>query len=381
MKMSSEYKFYIENNSFYILKQYKYQEQNKIRRNNMKILNKNLRYGEVTIQVTSEEDLWYLSHTLEELDQIKGRTERKIKIGEGENAKTVRKPVFLELILEKIEYEPENSSLRLLGKIISGPEDVSNGSYHSFNLEQTDIITIKKEYWTRLQLQKLEEATEEKPTALIVMFDRENAIFSTLKKTGYQKISEIKGDVQKKADPSIKKSEFYKEISKQIQEYTKKHEIKKIILASPAFWKEYLVKELPEELKKIAILATISDVSETSLSELVKSPQLTKSLEHDRTAQEIAELDKVLEGIRKEKAFYGWTDSKEKIESGAAETVIVSETFLKTKKMSGQYNQVDSILSLAESTGAKICILTQKETCQKIDSLGGIAGTTRWIIK
>lgn len=344
----------------------------------MKIINKNLRYGEVTIQVTNEEDLWYLSHIIEETDQVRGKTERKIKIGDGENAKTVRKPVYLEVGLEKIEYEPETSSLRLLGKILNSPEDVSNGSYHSFNLELSDVITIKKEFWTRLQLQKLDEATEEKPAALIVMFDRENALFSLLKKTGYQKISETKGDVQKKADPTQKKSEFYKDLAKQIQEYIKKYEIKKTILASPAFWKEYLIKELPEETRKTTVLATISDVSETSLNELVKAPQLNKALEKDRTAQEISELDKVLEGIRKEKAFYGWNDSKEKINTGAAATVLVSETFLKTKKLAGQYQQVDKMLSLAEQMGAKIHILTQKETCQKIDSLGGIAGTTRW---
>ncbi len=344
----------------------------------MKILGRNLRYGEITVQITNQEDLWYLSHIIEEQDLIRGKTERKIKIGEGDNAKTVRKPVFLEITTEKTEYEPETGTLRILGKITQGPEDVSNGSYHSFNLEINETITIKKEYWTRLQLQKLDEATEEKPAALIIIFDRENAIFSLLKKTGYQKLSEIKGDVQKKADPSIKKSEFYKEIAKQIQEYIKKYEIKKTIIASPAFWKEYLVKELPEEIRKTTTLATISDVSDQALTELIKAPQLSKALENDRTLQEITELDKVLEGIRKNKAFYGLNDAKEKINSGAAETVLVSETFLKVKKIAGQYNQIDNLLSTAENAGAKITIITQKETCQKLDSLGGIAGTTRW---
>ena len=127
-------------------------------------------------------------------------------------------PRVLALTAEKIEYEPENNSLRILGPIKEGPDDVPLGSYHSFNLQEKDVVTIKKERWSRYQLERLEEAEKPRVTTLVVLFDREEALLSMLTRKGWWKIAEIKGDVQKKAEDSIKKSDFYEQIVKKIQE-------------------------------------------------------------------------------------------------------------------------------------------------------------------
>jgi stalled ribosome rescue protein Dom34 len=90
------------------------------------------------------------------------------------------------------------------------------------------------------------------------------------------------------------------------------------------------------------------------------------------------EIENLLKAIREEKAFYGFDDAKEKITLGSAESVIVSETFLKEMKQKNKYQEIDSLLRIAEDMNAKIIILTDKEMMKKIDSLGGIAGVTRW---
>jgi len=220
----------------------------------MQIIKRDLKHGEVTVKITNQEDLWHLSHVIEQTDIVKGQTERKIKIGEGENAKTVRKHIYLALETEKIEYEPENNSLRILGKIKEGPDDVSLGSYHSFNLEEKNIVTIVKNKWAKYEIDRLEQAEKPKTVSLLVLFDREDAILAFLTTKGYQKITELKGDVQKKADDEKKKSDFYKEIYDKITEYNKRENINNIILASPAFWKDYLLAKFSEELKKKTIM-------------------------------------------------------------------------------------------------------------------------------
>jgi protein pelota len=346
----------------------------------MQIIKKDIKHGEIIIKITEQEDLWHLSHVIVKGDVIKGKTERKIKVGNDENAKVVRKQIYLVLENEKTEYEPENNSLRILGIIKEGPDDVPLGSHHSFNLEEGTVITIVKQKWAKYEIDRLYEAEKPKTVSLLVVFDRENAILAYLTGKGYRKIAELKGDVQKKADDKKNNYDFYEEICKKIEECEKRDTIHNIIIASPAFWKDYLLIKMSDELRKKTISATISDVSESAINELMKRPELTKTLTDNRTAQELREIDDLLKNIRDDKAFYGFEDSKNKIFLGTAEKVIVSENFLKKMKEKENYTEIDSLLMTAEDMNAKIIILTNSESCKKLDSLGGIAGITRWKI-
>ncbi len=345
---------------------------------NMKILKRDLKHGLIVLKVTDEEDLWYLGHAIEQGDLIRGRTERKIKIGSDENAKTVRKPVTLKIKTEKVEYEPQNNSLRVLGTITEGPDDVPLGSHHSFNLETNDEISIQKEYWPKYQIKKLEEAEKEKNKILLVVFDREQAHYAILKKKGYEKLSSIKGEVQKKQLEESTTKNFYAEISKNIEEYMKRLNTSKIIIASPAFWKEYLLKELPDELKKKTITATISTGSEEGFEELLKRSELVKALEEDRAANELRAIEEVMNAIRQEKACYGLKDCEEKINIGATQKILVSNNLLKEMKEKEKYKEIDNLLQAAENTNTEIIMITSKDNTAKIDGLGGIAGVLRW---
>lgn len=344
----------------------------------MKILGKDLKKGDIGIQITDEEDLWYLSHILSAGDIVRGKTERKIKVGSDENAKTVRKTVYMKIRSEKIEYTPENNALRILGIIIEGPEDVSLGSHHSFALEINDIINIQKTHWANFEIQKLEEAQKQKTKIILAVFDREEAYFANLKRNGYEIIGEIKGDVQKKNDISEKKDNFFKEISKNLTEYNKRYSPDKIIIASPAFWKEYLEKELNKEVKNKIIKATVSSVNKTAFQELLKRDELKKALEDERSSSEMRAIEEVMIAISKEKACYGWKETKEKTTIGAILKVLVSDTFLKKMKEKERYRDVDSLLKNIESMKGEVLIITSKEAVDKLDGLGGIAGILRW---
>ncbi|MCF7871975.1 mRNA surveillance protein pelota [Candidatus Woesearchaeota archaeon] len=343
----------------------------------MKILGKDLKKGNIGIRITDEEDLWSLSHIISEGDLIRGKTERKIKIGSDENFKVVRKTIFLKIKTEKVEYEPENNSLRVLGTIIEGPEEVSIGSHHSFNIEIRDTINIEKN-WALYDLKKLEEATKPKSQILLVAFDREEVMFGITKRNGYDLLSEFKGDVQKKDEQDEKKGNFYKEISKQIEEYNSRYTPDKIIIASPAFWKEYLEKEINKEIKKKILKANISEVNKTSFNELLKRPELNKALENERTSRELQAIENIMTAINHEKACYGIKETKQKINEGAVKFLVISENMLKKMKDENKYEEIDNLLKLAQSMQSEISFIIGKEPMQKLDSLGGIAGTLRW---
>jgi len=159
----------------------------------MKQLYIDLKKGEAKLKIENQDDLWYLSQIIDIGDSVKGKTIRKIKIGkEGERKQSIiKKPIFLKIKIEKIEFSNTSSSLRVLGIITEGPEDIQKGEHHTFSLEPNIIFTLIKERWLKYQLDRLKESCKEKiSNILIVVMDREEANFALLKKYGYENATE-----------------------------------------------------------------------------------------------------------------------------------------------------------------------------------------------
>jgi protein pelota len=350
----------------------------------MQVIKKNLRQGEITVKVNSAEDLWFLNQLIEADDSIKGKTERKIKIGKEDERKqsVVRKPVFLELKVEKTEFHKYSDNLRVGGVIIQGPDDIARGSHHTFNIEPGSIVTITKSEWPGYQLDKLKEATEQITTKiLVVLMDREEAIFALLKNQGYEALAHLKGEVTKKGFESQEKKDFYNEIIEQLKGYEKRFRLENIIIASPSFWKEYLMKNMPEELKKKITLATCSDVGETAIKEVLQRPELLRVLEHDRAANELRMVESLLKAISKDEACYGLAECKEKTEIGAVKELLVSYEFIQKARQENKHREAERIMRLAEKMNGKVHILSTEEAEKKLLGLGGIAGILRWKIQ
>ena len=350
----------------------------------MQVIKKNLRQGEITVKVNSAEDLWFLSQLIEADDSIKGKTERKIKIGKEDERKqsVVRKPVFLEIKVEKTEFHKYSDNLRVSGIILQGPDDIPRGTHHTFNVEPGSVVTITKTEWPGYQLDKLKEATEQIITKiLVVLMDREEAIFALLKNQGYEVLSHLKGEVAKKGLETQGKKDFYNEIIEQLKGYDKRFELENIIVASPSFWKEYLMKAMPEELKNKITLATCSDVGESAIKEVLQRPELLRVLEHDRAANELGMIESLLKAISEDEACYGLSECKEKIEIGAIKELFVSYEFMQKAREENKHREIEKIMRLAEKMNGKVHILSTEEAEKKLIGLGGIAGILRWKIQ
>ncbi|MBI2545554.1 pelota family protein [Candidatus Woesearchaeota archaeon] len=214
----------------------------------MQKLYSNLKQGEIKVRVTNPDDLWSLSQIIEQGDTIKGITTRKIKMGDA--GESVKKTMFITILAESVEFHEYQNSLRVSGKVLEAPEDVPKGSYHTINVEQDSVVSIVKGHWAKYQLDRLHEALEEQPQALICVFDREYAYFALLKKYKYELLLELHGTVQKKEDATKVTSNFYQQIIGHLKEYSERYNTAAIILASPAFWREYLMEELKDEALK-----------------------------------------------------------------------------------------------------------------------------------
>jgi len=350
----------------------------------MKLIFSDFRKGEAKVKVENLDDLWYLNQVIDKRDIVAGRTLRKIKAGQEEDRKQsiAKKPVFLAIEIEKVEFSKTSSALRVSGTVKGGPEDVPLGSYHTFNVEENSIITITKQKWLKFQVDRLKEACQEKESRILIcVHDREEAYFAIMKKYGYELLSSIKGNVQKKRDEQKIESGFYKEIIRQLEEYDKRYGLSKIILASPAFWKEDLMKELSnKELKSKIIMATCSSVGENAIHEVIRRPETSEALKQDRISMEFKLVEELLTEISKNAlASYGIKETKIAAEAGAVRILLLTDEFIQEKRMENAYDPIDQMMRNVDDAKGDIAIISSEhEAGKKLNGLGGIGAILRY---
>ncbi len=350
----------------------------------MKQIRLDIKKGDAKLKIENLDDLWYLSQIIDIGDLVKGKTIRKIKIGQESDRKqtVVKKPVFLKIRIEKIEFSKTSGLLRVLGIIVEGSEDVQKGEHHTFNLEPNVVFTLEKERWLKYQIDRLKESIKEEASKiLILVMDREEAHFALLKKYGYELLTNIKGKVRKKDVEDNFAGGFYSEVIKKMEEYVKRHGIVKVILASPAFWKEDLMKEMSkDELRKKVILATCNSTGKNGINEVLRRPEVKAALHEDRIAKEIDLVEKLLTEISKNNlAIYGIEDTENAVNSGAVESLLVTDSFIQKLRDGGGYEKIDNMMKITDSMKGSINIISSEhEGGKKLDGLGGIGAILRY---
>lgn len=346
----------------------------------MKVKGLDKRQGTVTIELTQPEDCWVLTHLIDENDLVKARTIRKIKKGGEEDRKAtiIKRPMTLTIEVEKTELA--EGSIRILGVIRDGPEDVPRGTFHTIALEEGQWCELRKPSGFKAHhLARLDQAQAPPPDqVLLVVHDREQAIIALLS-NGYRVLTQLKGDVQKK-DQDQKSEDFYKRLTKTIQEYKERIQAKTVIIASPAFFKEDLLKSFPAELKKGAILATCSSVTRNGIEEILKRDEVKTAIAKDRVARQFALVEQVQQQIATDgKVAYGTDEVERAAHAGAIEKLMVTEARIKKEKEQGTFDRLDNIMMVADQAKAELVLIdSASEPGKKVDGLSGIVALLRY---
>lgn len=347
----------------------------------MKINKADFKHGKVVVRLDSPEDAWHLHKIVKSGDLIRGRAERKVKMGGAEEkGGSAKKTYWLEIETEKTYIDGE--SFRANGKVTEEIDDIPKGSHQSISLIPGDEATITKKQWGVAERKRLEQANEDKPFSILaVVFDREEAYIAKLTQKGFEVISHEKGNVQKKAVQEPKEG-FFKELASAIQKADSSVNPSGIVLASPAFWKEYLVNELSPEVKKKTVLATVSSVGETSFSELAKRPELHDALANYRGSVEERLVEEALSAIRQDLGCYGREELSGAAANGNMKILLVSEQILLASgsSIAGEANKesAEELMENAERTGAKVSIITNDAAQKRLSAFKGIVGIKRW---
>lgn len=347
----------------------------------MKVIFSDFKKGIVKLRLTNPEDFWYLSQIIDSGDMVSGRTMRKVTLGSAEGRTThVQKPVFLRITVERAELAKD--SLRVSGKILEGPDDISHGSYHTFTVEKDTEISLEKQEWLSIHQAQLKDAEQAfQAPVIICVFDRDDALIARSYQWGMEILTRLRGDPEKKDKRANTRTDLYKEIIVLLQQYDARLNPQHIILASPAFYKEDLYERISDKkLKEKIILATCSSASDNAIHEVMKRPETQHAFRQMRVANEIDIVDRLLMMIAKQgNVTYGFDHVKKAADAGAVSDILITTLFIKQLQESGNFKELNDVMKHVDRLKGTIHIIsTEHEAGKKLHGLGGIAALLRY---
>lgn len=340
----------------------------------MQIIKSGFRKGFVKLKIDTEDDLWYLKNIVEEDDFVKARTMRSLFIErDGRKLKVGKKPMFIKIQVEKIDFQEHVFQLRLTGKIVEGPEDVQIGSYHTIEVKVGTILTIFKKEWKKYHVEKIKKAQVKIPDVLIAAVDSSHAVFGLMKKSRIEIISEFRNPFSTQQEEKL--PEFYKKIATEISKYSEK--VNKIILAGPGFTKEHvqkiIQKDHPETSKKL-IIGSVSSATKAGINEIIKKGTLDRVIKDSEIIKESKIIQEFFEHLKKEDGFsvYGFEQIKQADEMGAISIFLVSDEKIREDK-------IENLAKEVERKGGRVEIISKEHDLgEQFFRMGGLGAILRF---
>ncbi|MFX0210109.1 MAG: mRNA surveillance protein pelota [Candidatus Hodarchaeota archaeon] len=363
----------------------------------MRILKRDLKNNRVVLRPESPTDLYVLSTIITPGDHLIAKTSRRIRrIGSegrsGDESQRVTMVIGIEVEDFSFQESSVSNRLRVKGKIFQGPEQhVSIGSYHTLNLEITQVVTIVKTEWSEYYIQLLKKAEEasKKPKICLIAIDKTEVCIGLLDDFNITVIAQEKSGISRKGT----KEKFR---SKQTQSFFDKitaiidrsilPETKNIVIGGPGFIKEQVASFIREKFAKdnlnIVVAGSLSGGNRVGLSELLQEEAIDKLGDDFRVLEEQHLIEEFFKRINQgtTDVSYGLHSIQEIAKTGAIETIILIDSLLRgTDEL--LFSEVQQLLRDVEKTRGKISIVpSQSENAQKLRTFGGIVALLRYAL-
>ena len=358
----------------------------------MRILKKDLRNQTIVLRPETPTDLYVLSNVINIGDKVIAKTSRRIRRSGSESRsgeESQRITMVIGVDVEDFAFQESISNrLRVKGKIFEGNEQyLSIGTYHTLNLELSQIITIIKQDWSKYYLQLLDDAVEasKKPVICLIAIDKSEVCIGLLDNFKLDIIMHEKSHIARKRTKEKirnKQQQTYLDqiaalLSRQVLPLTKN-----IIIGGPGFSKEELfsfIKSKPTfNDVNVVVAGSVTGGNRVGISELLKMDVIDKIASDFRVLEENNLIDEFFKRMNQgsRDIAYGMNEIEKSASLGAIDTLIVLDTLLRIKETAAQ---VQVTLKKIEETRGKIVIISsQSDNAKRLNTFGGALALLRY---
>ncbi len=357
----------------------------------MKILEQNKKKGEFTLKVEDLNDLWTLYNIISKGDTVIALTQRRVVLHEG--AAGERKVMKLTLDVEDVSFHEFTNRLRVKGKIMEGPDDfVSFGSYHTFNIELNQTLTIIKDIWMKHDLKRIKKTSKLSSNFIMLIIAIETGLANVFIITNYSnnKIATVSKNIPgKRYEQSMRNKylhEFYEDIKSIIDTNITDNKVNLIIMCGPGNIKDHFIAYLKEKtndnyLNKIRSIFASSG-TESAIYETLKSKELVKLKNKVIALEDTEKVEKIITllGKNPDLIAIGFEEIENATQMGATEQLFITDTLIRGSDKSKKLH-IEGIINDVEKIGGKINILnTNHPAGEQLDNLGSIVAVLRYKI-
>lgn len=356
----------------------------------MKVLEEDLKDKTIEVEVEDKEDLWHLYNIIEVGDTVCGQTFREVRVsrGDGSDERGGRRKVYLCIEVEDLYFQSFTESLRVRGKIISGPEDMHiQGQYHTFSLKERDRIRITKRSWLSFHQEHLRIAkNKDRPKALIVTIDEQEAQIFLLKDYSMEHLLDIPSNLSGKyleaGGRAIEKSRYLLKVAEEVNRLVEREKAF-VVIGGPGFTKSELLSLLKDKFKhKNAAEESTSSIGPSGVREILRRGVLNRILQNSLLIRDSKLVDEFLFRLVKKPSLvaYGMEEVKKAVERGAVDALLVSGRLLKNASPEGR-GLIEELCRKTESYGGRVYFIgAEHEKGLQLFNLGGIAALLRFSV-
>ncbi|MFW9826372.1 MAG: mRNA surveillance protein pelota [Candidatus Thorarchaeota archaeon] len=349
------------------------------------------KHGEITVKTENLNDLWSLYNIIDKDDKVSSLTQRRVIIKEG--TKGERKLMRLMLKVEDVSFHEFSNRLRIKGKILEGPEDfVSFGSYHTFNIEVSQKLTIIKENWLESELRRLKETSKFEVNFIILITAIETglATLALITNFSHKRIATIKKNIPGKRYKQTYRNkaleEFFEDIQKVVLENIKNIEINLLVLCGPGSTKDHFFNFLRKnpEFNFKGKIETIhaSSGTESAIRETLKSKKLANLKNKIKILQETEKIENIMTLFANDPDYIviGLEEVSEASDRGAIKELLIADILIRGASKKNKL-KIEEIITNVEKNGGEINIMsTENITGEQLVNLGSIIGILRYKI-
>jgi len=352
----------------------------------MKITYQDKKKGLMEVFPETLDDLWHLSHIIQKGDKVSSRTTRRIQDTTGDklrNDRGVKKTFFLGIKVESVTFHIFTGKLRVMGSIVSGPEDlIPLGSHHTLEVKLNNPLKISKFHWSKWVLKRLKSAvnSSKKLSAIVLALEDDVADLGLIRQFGVEYYGPIIGNVSGKRiiDKNRQKTvdEFYKTV---VNSLLKFKDVQSIVIAGPGFVKNDFYKFLEGKHKEIAkksILESTGAGGRSGIQEVLKKGTVEKLTAENRIAHEMSAIEEIFQEIAmsSSKIVYGKDQVVAGANAGAIEKLLVLDKLIRSENL-------EKVMDLVENMAGEVMVISSEhEGGKQLESLGGLAAILRYPI-
>ncbi|KAN0063300.1 Translation factor pelota [Thecaphora frezii] len=389
--------------------------------------------GKVTLTPEEDEDMYHLYNLIEEGDKVRAAAVRRVQ-SESSTGSIESHRVKLNLTIQVVKTtfdatgssappDPsaaaastggeeasgevsraaavgsgggEGATLQVSGRVVEENPHVKMGAFHTLDLEINRSMTIWKENWDSVHLERLGESSDVGQRAEVGALVLGEGTASVCLLTGHMTVVRQRIDVpiprKRKGIPASSADKatqrFYAQVYNAIVKLLQLPALRLIIIASPGFTRDsvldYVFEEAIKRGDKILIGAEArrkflkihcSSPHVHSLMEVLRSPEVNAQLKDTKFAREGQLLERFMKQLASDelRAWYGEKHVFLAASRGAIGVLLISDGLFRAADPARRKRFVELVEDVRKQ-GAEVAIFSSMhESGRQLNSLTGIA--------